>query len=126
MDNFDMLFTRMNDNDIIQQDLKTQLEANNRKVDTFVAYQKYIAEQVQANGQAVAQLTLCQFEDEAHSVGDSSVSIVFEEEAPFTNVFADDKGKNTMKPGTSKQHKPAFDPLKKATFDCHKRDNYDS
>lgn len=56
---------------IIQQDLKTQMEANNRKVDTFAADQKYIADQVKAIGQAVAQLTLRQFEDEAHSIGDS-------------------------------------------------------
>jgi hypothetical protein len=41
-------------------------------------------------------------------------------------VFADNKGKNTMNPGTSKQHKPAFDPLKKDTFDSNRRDNYDS
>jgi hypothetical protein len=37
MDNFDMLFARLNDIGIIQHSLKTQLEDNNRRVDTFAA-----------------------------------------------------------------------------------------
>jgi hypothetical protein len=49
MDNFDMLFARLNDIGIIQHSLKTQLEDNNRRVDTFAADQKFIAEQVKTN-----------------------------------------------------------------------------
>jgi len=41
-------------------------------------------------------------------------------------VFADTKGKNTMKPGSSKHNKVAFDTLKRDTFDNHKRDHDDS
>jgi len=52
MDNFDMLFARLNDIGIIQQDLKSQLETNNKRVDNFAADQKL------ANGLVVAQLTL--------------------------------------------------------------------
>jgi hypothetical protein len=79
-------------------------------VDNVASEQKFIAEQVKANGLAVAQLTLRQFEDEARSASGSgsSGSVVFEE-APFTNVFADDKGKGTSKPSTSKRPPPRFD-----------------
>jgi hypothetical protein len=34
--------------------------------------------------------------------------VIYEEEAPFTNVFADAKGKGNLKPTTSKQHKAYF------------------
>jgi hypothetical protein len=61
----------------------------------------------------VAQLTLRQFEDEAQSLSGGSPSVIYEEEAPFTNVFADAKGKGNFKPSTSKQHKPTFDNQKK-------------
>ena len=36
MDNFDMLFARLNDIGIIQQGLKPQLEDNDRRVDTSI------------------------------------------------------------------------------------------
>jgi hypothetical protein len=52
---------------------------------------------MKATGQAVAQLTLRQFDDEK---SDSSVSIVFEEDNPFANDYA--KGKETVKPSSSK------------------------
>jgi hypothetical protein len=71
-------------------------------VDNVAFDQKFIAEQVKANGHVVAQLTLCQFNEEAHSVHGSLGSVVFEEEAPFINVFADDEGKGTLKPRSSK------------------------
>jgi hypothetical protein len=54
MENFDLLFARLNDIGVIQQDLRTQLEANNQRVDNFAADQKLIAEQVKSNGHAVA------------------------------------------------------------------------
>jgi hypothetical protein len=101
MDNFDLLFARPNDIGLIQQELRTQLQTNNHRVDNVASEQKFIAEQVKVNGLAVAQLTLHHFEDEARSASGSSGSIVFEEAAPFTNVFADDKGKGPFKPSTS-------------------------
>ena len=60
----------------------------------------------------MAQLTLRQFEDDAQSLSGGSASVIYEE-APFTNVFADAKGKRNLKPSTSKQHKPIFDNQKK-------------
>jgi hypothetical protein len=117
MENFDLLFVRLNDIGVIQQDLRTQLEANSQRVDNFTTDQKLIAEQVKSNGHAVTQLTLRQFEEDAHSVGTDFVSIIFEEEAPFTNMFADEKGKSSFKPGTSKQHKHHFDQPRKESRD---------
>jgi len=48
----------MDDIGVIQQELKTQMQENNKKVDKCSAEQQFIAQQVRANGQAVAQLTL--------------------------------------------------------------------
>lgn len=89
MESVDLLFDRMNDINQAQQTLQKQVMAHNQKVD-------FISQQVQSNGQAVAQLTLKQFEAEENQLTDESVSIVYEEEAEdFQNVFA--KGKTTMK-----------------------------
>ena len=57
MDNFDLLFTRMNDIGIIQQEVKQQLADTNLKVAQCTADQQFIAQQMCANGQAVPQLT---------------------------------------------------------------------
>ena len=61
----------------------------------------------------MAQLTLRQFEDESQSLSGDSTWVIYEEEAPFTNVFADAEGKGNLKPSTSKHHKPTFDNQKK-------------
>ena len=58
MENFDLEFKQMNDISLIQQRLK-------QSVDETKAEQKIISKQVQANGQAVASLTLQQMENEA-------------------------------------------------------------
>lgn len=50
MDNFDLLFVRVNNIGVIQQDLKTQLANTSLKVDTCTVEQKIIAQQVRANG----------------------------------------------------------------------------
>ena len=57
MGNFDLLFAQINDLGLIQQELKTQVTAAQEE-------QKKIAKQVQANGQAVASLTIRQMEKE--------------------------------------------------------------
>ena len=114
MDNFDLLFTRMNDIGIIQQDLKNQLTANNLMIDNCTKEQQFIAQQVKANGQAIAQLTLRQFEDEK---SDSSVSIVFEEENPFAIDYGKDKG--ASKPSTSKQPRHFLEPNRKEGLPHH-------
>lgn len=50
MDNFDLLYNRMTDMGLVQQELKTQIELNNTKVDKCAAEQEFIAQQVRANG----------------------------------------------------------------------------
>lgn len=71
-------------------------------MDKCVSEQQFISQQVKANGQAIAHLTLRQFEEDAKSQSGSSVSVIFEEEDPFTNVFAGNKEQRTSKPNTSK------------------------
>jgi F0F1-type ATP synthase membrane subunit b/b' len=69
MENFDMIFQQMNDISLIQQQLK-------KSVDETKADQKLISKQVQANGQAVASLTIRQMETEAVStIQNTSLSI---------------------------------------------------
>ncbi|XP_066392625.1 protein argonaute PNH1-like [Miscanthus floridulus] len=83
-----------------QQEMKTQIELNNAKVDKCSADQQFIAQQVRANGQAVAQLTLRQFEEEKSSASHGSSSLVYDdEEEHFLNMFAKDK--NLQKPEQS-------------------------
>ena len=104
MDHFDLLFNRMTDMGIVQQEMKTQIELNNAKVDKCSVDQQFIAQQVRANGQAVAQLTLRHFEEENRSISHSSSSLVHEdEEEHFQNMFAKDK--SIKKPEQSKYHR---------------------
>jgi hypothetical protein len=117
MENFDLLYARMNDIGIIQQDLKNQLSANSLKIDKCTTEQQFIAQQVQANGQAVAQLTLRQFEDDS---SDRSVSVMFEDENPFAEAYT--KGKETMKPSSSKQPKHTPEPTKDTPSSCFTQD----
>jgi hypothetical protein len=92
MEHFDMLFTRVNDIGEIQQDMKKQLNDNSAKVDNCTAEQKFIAQQVRANGQTMAQLTIRQFEEDDKYVSDAPESmIVEEEENPFATAYAKTK-----------------------------------
>lgn len=105
MDNFDLLFTRMTDMGITQQELKTQMELNKAKVDKCSKDQQFIAQQVQANGQVVAQLTLRQFEEEDRSNSLGSESLMYDEEGiEFQNVFG--RNKAPSKSPRSKTYKP--------------------
>ena len=82
MENFDLLFSQMNEMGVVQQQLKT-----------------HVAQQVKANGQAISQLTLRRFKHEEKVEDDSdSASEVFEEDTSFPNVFADNKGKSKPEP----------------------------
>lgn len=49
-------------------------------MDHYIAEQHLIAQQVKANGAAVAQLTMWQFDHEGPFEDDSSVSVIFDEE----------------------------------------------
>ena len=104
MEHFDLLFTRVNDIGEVQQQMKTQMDIRGQAMDNYTAEQHLIAQQVKANGAAVAQLTLRHFEHEGPFEDDSLVSIIFDEEQQFENVFVKDKGPH--KPETSKTKKP--------------------
>jgi hypothetical protein len=69
-------------------------------MDQYSQEQHMIAQQVKANGQAVAQLTLRQFSNEARMEDDNeSASVLYDDDTDFQNVFADQKA--SKKPGTS-------------------------
>lgn len=72
-----------------------------------------IAQQVRANGQAVAKLTIQQFEDDK-SVG--SVSEIYEDENPFAYY---DKGKEPVKQSSSKYPKQHREHSKKDSLPHH-------
>lgn len=104
MEHFDLLFARVNDIGEVQQQMKTQMDIRGAAMDNYTAEQHLIAQQVKANGVAVAQLTMRQFDHEVPFADDSSVSIIFDEKEEFENVFAKNKG--THKPESSKHRKP--------------------
>jgi hypothetical protein len=104
MENFDLLYARLNDMGIVQQEVKQQLTDTTRKVEQCTADQRFIAQQVQANGQAVAQLTLKQFEHEDGSV--SYGSVVADDDTMFENMFAKGKTTNRGEPSHQFKHRP--------------------
>jgi hypothetical protein len=118
MEHFDMLFTRVNDIGEIQQDMKKQLNDNSAKVDNCTAEQKFIAQQVRAKGQAVAQLTIRQFEEDDKYASDAPESMIFEEEEnPFATAYAKNKG--TGKSHFPKHYKHRTDPHRSETLPHH-------
>jgi len=100
MEQFDLLFTRVNDIGELQQQMKAQMDIRGAAMDNYSAEQHMIAQQVKANGAAVAQLTMRQFDNEAAYDDDDGASMLFGEKASFQNVFARDK--ETVKAETSK------------------------
>jgi len=104
MENFDLLFSQVNEIGVVQQQMKSQMDIRGAAMDQYSAEQHMIAQQVKANGAAVAQLTMQQFEREPKFEDDSPGSTVDEEAEPFNNVFAQYKG--THKPEPSKKRKP--------------------
>ena len=116
LESVDLLFDRMNDINLAQQDLKNQVMANNQKVDNFTAQQDFISQQVKANGQAVARLTLKQFDREESLGSEGSSSEVLEDEE-FQNMFG--KGKAPYKPACSHQPKHQVDNHRKDDLPHH-------
>jgi len=104
MENFDLLFSQVNEIGVVQQQMKSQMDIRGAAMDQYSAEQHMIAQQVKANGAAVAQLTMQQFEREPKFEDDSPGSTVDEEAEPFNNVFAQYKG--THKPEPSRKRKP--------------------
>ncbi|KAJ1265605.1 hypothetical protein BS78_08G089100 [Paspalum vaginatum] len=99
MENFDLLFSRVNDIGISQQS-KAQIEFHANKVDKNYQEQQLLAQQVTATGKTVANLILSQQNADTRSVA----SLVQEEENPFHDQY---------KVGTSKSvpHRESKQPL---------------
>lgn len=105
MDQFDLLFSKVNDIGEMQQQMKVQMDIRGAAMDHYSAEQHMIAQQVKANGAAVAQLTMRQFDTEPiYDDDEDNVSVVFDEKESFHNVFA--KEKQAEKPESSKTKKP--------------------
>jgi hypothetical protein len=109
MENFDLLYSRMNDIGQIQQELKKEFQEHKTE-------QKLISQQVLANGQAVASLTLRQMEVEAQSEHSESLSMLSEED-PNYNIFA--KPTRDPAPATSKQPRHNHDHNRRDTLPHH-------
>ncbi|WVZ78969.1 hypothetical protein U9M48_026604 [Paspalum notatum var. saurae] len=80
MENFDLLFSQVNDIGINQQQLRAQIDFNARTVDQYAQEQKLIAQQVKATGQAVPLLTMAQFDNDNSSINSSHSSLEQAEE----------------------------------------------
>ena len=73
-------------------------------MDAYSAEQHLIAQEVKANGAVVAQLTMRQFDNDDPFEDDTSVSVIFDEQVHFENVFSKNKG--IHKTESSKNRKP--------------------
>lgn len=105
----------MHDLGAIQLELKQQMASQSLKVDQCSADQKLIAQQVKANGQAVAHLTIKQFDHDAESVSDDSG--IQDEDVMFENVFAKQKGTDKAEP--SFQYRQPHQTPKRETLPHH-------
>jgi len=101
MEHLDLLFSRVDDIGTVQQQMKAQMDIRGAAMDSYSEQQQLIAQQVKANGAAVAQLTLRTFAEEAKYDDTASASELSDEEQPFENLFAKDK--DVQKPESHKQ-----------------------
>lgn len=93
MENFDLLFARVNDIGLIQQELKKDISETKEQ-------QTLISKQVHANGAAVASLTMRQMDHDAHFDHSDTISSISAEDTSFNNIFA----KRKTAPEPSKSH----------------------
>jgi hypothetical protein len=89
--NFDLLFTQVNEINTVQKQMKTQMDIRCAAMDQYSQEQHLIAQQVKANGIAVAQLTLRQFESEAKYDEEDTDFVISDDHESFHNVFGKDK-----------------------------------
>jgi hypothetical protein len=89
MEGFDLLFARVNDIGLIQQEMKKDFQDQREA-------QRVMSQQVQASGQAVATLTLRTMEAEAQYDNLEEEYILSEEEHSFTNVFGKERYCRTL------------------------------
>ena len=106
MDQFDLLVTRVNEIGATQTQMKQQMDIQAAAMDEYTSEQHLIAQQVLANGAAVAQLTLQQF-DQAEMYKDGEFTSVTSEDSDhqaLENIFASKKPPPEV--GHSKHQKP--------------------
>lgn len=106
MENFDLLFTQIQNMGITQTEMKNQIAANNAKVDQVEKNQAFMTKQIQANGQVVAQFTINQLRSEDDSSSSRSSSLMYDEEqSGFHNVFTSDKDRYKVGPSKGNRHR---------------------
>ena len=106
MDQFDLLVTRVNEIGATQTQMKQQMDIRAAAMDEYTSEQHLIAQQVRANGAAVAQLTLQQF-DQGEMYKDGEFTSVTSEDSDhqaLENIFASKKPPPEV--GPSKHQKP--------------------
>lgn len=72
MESVDLLFSKMEDLTITQQQMQVKLDINSKAVDLSMREQQLMAQQLEAIGQAVAKLTLEQMGKDDPEQGGSS------------------------------------------------------
>lgn len=100
--------------------MKQQMDIRGAAMDAYTTEHHMIAQQVKANGVAVAQLTLRQFDHEDQFEDDMSASVIFdEEEQQFENVFATKTLSNLALPRQRNQHQSKRNTRRRRRQLCH-------
>ena len=105
--NLDVMFSQISEMHDVQKKMKAQMDLT---ADDYSTEQHLIAQQVHANGEAIARVTLRQMEDATnHTAGpkydeeprfdeDDLDSLLLDEHTSFQNVFATQKNKSKAEP----------------------------
>jgi len=113
--NLDVMFHQITEMHSVQKQMKAQLDLTAAAMDEYTHEQHLISQQVQANGEAIARVTLRQMEEESknhaqpqydedhHSAAEDVDSLILDDNASFHNVFAKDTMQGKAQP--SRQHK---------------------
>jgi len=98
--NLDVMFSQISEMHDVQKKMKAQMDLTAAAMDDYSTEQHLIAQQVHANGEAIARVTLRQMEDATnHTAGpkydeeprfdeDDLDSLLLDEHTSFQNVFA--------------------------------------
>ena len=108
--NLDVMFSQISEMHDVQKKMKAQMDLTAAAMDDYSTEQHLIAQQVHANGEAIARVTLRQMEDATnHTAGpkydeeprfdeDDLDSLLLDEHTSFQNVFATQKNKSKAEP----------------------------
>ncbi|WVZ52496.1 hypothetical protein U9M48_003550 [Paspalum notatum var. saurae] len=116
MENFYLLFARVNDIGVHQNQLEAKLDLTTRAMDHYSAEQQSMAQEVRATSRAVAKLTQASHSKEIQSdtSSESSAEIL---DQPFDNaVFAKSSGKDSRRSQGHKFHQLPYQALPKLHF----------